>query len=236
MINNLSALATNVIIDILVVVVILGFGIVSAKRGFVDCLFSFASTILALILAFSLAKSFVSWTGGLFGLELKLQTACTNAFSGIVGFNIDVSAEGMTAALQEKQLPQFLVNLVVEMFGNAELELGTTLAMLVGSALGSLISTLISFFVIFALCKTVFRLLRGILSSVIQRIPLVGGANRILGFFAGLLQGMLIVCGLLSVLSVIPAQGMIEFFNTTTFVGWLYNHNLINVILGWVLV
>ncbi|MBQ1942599.1 MAG: hypothetical protein II368_03005, partial [Clostridia bacterium] len=64
----LSAKASNWIIDVVVILFALIMFISCAKRGFIDCFFGAISTTLALVVAFSFAKIFVSMTDGVFGL------------------------------------------------------------------------------------------------------------------------------------------------------------------------
>lgn len=236
MLNGLCATWANTAVDIIVIVVLAIFAIVGARKGFVDCFFGFISTIVAIILAFSLAQPMLGWTGGLFGLQGVLEQACINAFAGVKGFALDVSNEGLTAMLAEQNLPQFLVDMVVSGVGNSEIPAGTTLAMLVGQPLGELATTLIVGILLFILSKLLLSLLKNIISGIVRRLPIIGTVNGLLGLVVGALQGLLIVSGVIAVLGVLPVDGMALFFNECAVLGWLYNQNFINVILGWILV
>ena len=236
MLLQLNANAGNYIIDILVVVVILGVALVCAKRGFIDCLFGFIATIVAIILAFALMKPFVGWTGGIFGLQGVLEKACTGVFAKVKPFTIDISNQGISEALAGKNLPAFLIDAIVKGVGNESIPAGTTIAMLAGSALGEFITGLISWIVVFLIAKILIMLLRNTLGSVIENIPIVGGVNHILGFVVGILQGTMIVSGIIAVISILPIPSATQFFSDCLFVGLLYNHNPLNVILGWILV
>ncbi len=236
MLNGLCATWANTAVDIIVIVVLAIFAIVGAKKGFVECFFGFVSTIVAIILAFSLAQPVLGWTGGLFGLQGVIEQACIDAFAGINGFGMDVSNEGLSAMLAEQNLPQFLVDMVVGSVGNSEIPAGTTLAMLVGQPLGQLASTLISGVVVFIIAKLLLCIVKSLVSAIVQRLPIVGTLNGLLGLLVGALQGLLIVSAVVAVLGVIPVDGMALFFNECAVLGWLYNQNFINVILGWILV
>ncbi len=236
MLLQLNAGAPNIIIDVLVVIVILGVALVSAKKGFVECLFGFLATIVAIILAFALMKPVTAWTGGLFGLEGVLEGACTGAFSKVKPFTIDISNQGLTDALAGQNLPQFLIDAIIKEFGNAEIASGTTIAMLAGNALCGFITGLIAFIVVFVLGKVLFTLLGKLIGTLVDNIPIVGGVNTLLGFGIGLIQGLLIVSGIVAVISILPIASAPQFFSDCLIVGWLYNHNPLNVVLGWILV
>ncbi len=234
MIYALNAAQAQIIVDIAVVVVILMFSLSAAKKGFVNCLFSLIATIAAIVLAFVLAKPLLGWTNGLFGLQTTLQNACTDALSKVAGFDIDVSSAGIEAALTQVSLPTFLIDVVKDV-GNSEVPIGTTLAMIVGQTAGDLIATLISWIVLFLITKLVLKLLQKILSSIVEKIPVVGALNHLLGAAVGLLQGFLIVCVVVAILTLIPIDGVSAFLSECTVLGWLYNNNPLYTILGWII-
>ena len=95
------------------------------------------------------------------------------------------------------------------------------------------IGYLISFFVVFLAIKIVTALLSKILSSLVEKIPLVGSLNRLLGFVLGLVQGFFIVCGVVAVVRVLPLGSIQTFVNDCTFVKWLYNSNPLHTIFSW---
>lgn len=236
MLTLLNAGAVNFVIDILAVIVIIGVAIVSAKRGFADCLFGFISTIVAILLAFLLLKPIMNWTNGLFGLQGTLENGCTAVLSKIKGFSMDISNQGISEALAGKALPQFLIDAIVSSVGNESIPVGTTIAMLAGDALGGFIAGLIAWLVLFFIAKLILMLVKTLVCSVIENLPIVSSLNTLLGFVLGVLQGLLIISAIVAVLSILPIPSASTFFSNCMFVGWLYNHNPINVIVGWIVV
>ncbi|MBQ3220616.1 MAG: CvpA family protein [Clostridia bacterium] len=235
-INALNASWANIVVDIIAGIAILIFAIIAAKKGFIDCFFSLVTTILAIVLAFSLMKSVMRWTGGLFGLEDVIIKGCENALLKIKGFSLDISNAGIEAALAEQDLPKFLIDMVIEQFGNADLAAGTTLAMIVGSSLGSLITSLIAWVVVFIVAKLLLWIVKKIIMAIVDSVSPVAFVNHLLGFFIGALEGLLIVSLVVAILGIIPAEGLTNFFNECTFVKWLFHHNPLNTVLGWILV
>ncbi len=233
---HLSALCaswTNYLVDIIVVLALIGFAFICARKGFIECFFSFISSFGALLVAFLLAKPLLLATGGLFGLEGVFQTSFENAFLGIEGFDLDVSNSGLETALAEKNLPKFLIDLIVDNFGNADLAANTTLASVVGGTLANVAMLLIAFIVLFVVAKVVFFILRKTLSALADHIALLDAVNTILGLVLGLLQALLLIYGVLAILAIIPAEAITAYFENSLFVGFLYNHNLLNIIFGW---
>lgn len=236
MITSLQANAVNYIIDILAIIVIVGSAIVSAKKGFVECIFGMASTIVAALLAFLLMKPALWATGGLFGLQGATENGCIGVLSKIKGFSIDISNQGISEALAGKALPQFLIDAIISSVGQSTIPVGTTIAMLAGKALGGLIVGLVSWVFVFVTVKLLLLLLKKIINSLVEKISIVNGVNIALGILLGVIQGLLIISAVIALLSILPLPGVTSFFNGCVFVKGLYNHNPINVILGWILV
>ncbi len=236
MLLGLNATWIHYAADAAVIVAMVMFAVSSAKKGFVECFFGFISTILAVIAAFVFMKSVLSWTGGLFGLQGVIENGVVGGLGNIKGFDIDVSAAGIEAALQDKNLPSFLISAVVDSVGNKELPIGTTLAMVVGGTIAEFAATLIAWLAVFIIAKLLLKLVRNVLNSIVESLPIVGSLNHLLGFAVGGIKGLLIVCGVIAVLALIPAEGLTAFFNETAIVGWLYHSNPLHVILGWFIV
>jgi uncharacterized membrane protein required for colicin V production len=223
------------IADIVVIVLVLIFTLGGARKGFVAFLFGLVTTIIAFVLAMTLADNLVDWTNGLFGLEGKFEKGLTKKLSTIKGFGVDISATGIKEAIQGVSLPDFIADSIVAEVGVEGVAAGTTLAMMAGDTIASFISALIAGAVVFFLAKVLLGLVCRVLSGVVSRIPLIGGVNRLLGAVAGFLKGGLIVCGVLAVLSVLPSSGITAFFDKTLFVGALYHNNPILSLIGWLL-
>ncbi len=224
------------VVDILALGVLVAYAIIAAKKGFIDVVLGLITTILSLLIAMLLMKSVLRWTNGLFGLQGVLEGACSGALGKINALNVDVSNEGLQAMLEEQNIPTFLARYVIESVGDSTIPAGTTLAMVIGAPMGKFIVSLITFFVLFILVKLLLILLKTLLSAIINKIPVVGTLNRILGAVVGVIQGLLLLSAIIAVLSLIPSDGLHAFFDNCLLLKLLYNHNLINVIIGWILV
>lgn len=235
MLTGLNVSWGNYAADAVVVILIFMFAVSSAKKGFVECFFGFISTILAVIAAFALMKGVLSWTEGLFGLQDVIENAVVGGLGKVAGFDIDVSAAGIEAALEGKNLPSFLINAIVSSVGNQEVPMGTTLAMIVGGTIAEFTATLVAWFAVFLIAKLLLKLVRRVLNSIVEALPIVGSLNHLLGFAVGGIKGLLIVCGVIAVIALIPAEGLNVFLNECTLVRWLYNNNPIHVIFSWII-
>ena len=234
LLNSLCAVAwTNYIVDGIVALFALISVIVCAKKGFIDCFFGTISTIVALVVAIAFAKTVVSATDGLFGLQGFLQGKLEGVFAKLNGFTADISQSGVEAALEEQNVSAILAGLVMKLVGKQEsIPEGTTLAMLCGEGAGSLATTLIAGLALFIVAKLIIRLLRGVLNAVAENIGLVRGVNVLLGAAVGFLQALLIVCVILAVLAIFPNEAIAAYLSKTYFIGKLYLHNPLVSILG----
>ena len=221
----------NYIADGIALLFIIGFTIVCAKRGFIDCFFGFISTLVALILAVTIAKSFMNATDGLFGLRNSLTESLTKRFSKLDGFGVDISTVGTEAALSNADLPAVIAKLVLKTTSST-LEPGTTLGMLLGSTVARLLCLLICALVLFILIKLVIKILRRALTKVAESIPILDGVNALLGAVVGLLQSILILSVIIGVLTLFPSDTITEYFANTYMVKFLFEHNPLVAILG----
>ena len=237
-INGLCASWTNYLVDVLVVLALAGFAFFCSKRGFINCFFGFVSTIAAFLIAVLFSKLFISATNGIFGLQDVLTGSFESVLLNIEGFDLDVSLPGVKTTLTEKNLPGFLVDLLIDNLENAEIAKipeGTTLALLAGQTFSRLVISMIAFVALFFIARIVIFLLKKIFNALAAKITLIGKVNMLLGALVGLIEGLLVLSAILGILALIPVPAITVYLNDCLLVGWLYNNNLISMILGWLI-
>ena len=222
------------LVDAIVVVIMLFFIFSCAKRGFINCFFGFISTIAALFLAISLAQITVTVTGGLFGVQNALETSFVTSFSSLAGFDIDVSGQDLSLLLQEKDLPAILITLALKNNGG-NIPAGSTLGMIVGESVAWLATVLIAGIILYILVRLFLRILRTLFNSISDSIGLIGFVNRLLGSLVGFVEVILLASLVISFITLIPSQNVIDFFQSSLILRALYNHNPIVTIISWFL-
>ena len=236
--NGLYALcavgSSGYLVDVIVVAIMLIFAVMSAKRGFINCFFGFISTIAALFLAVSMAKITVSTTGGFFGVQQALENSFVPSFSSLAGFDIDVSGQNLSALLHEKELPATLITLALKNNGG-EIPAGATLGMIVGESVAWLATVLIAGIVLYILVKIFLRILRKLFNSISNSIGLFNMLNRLLGAIVGFIEVVLLISLVVSFITLIPSQSIINFFQSSFILRAVYNHNPIVTVISWFL-
>ncbi len=208
------------IVDIVILIVALVITVRSAKKGFINCIFGFLSTILAILLAFSFAGFAVNVTDGFFGVEGMLTTSFTQAFSNIEGFDV-VIQENMDVAemLEAQSMSAIFAQLIGQ---NLEGAVGSTLGELAGRTLGSYATLVICGVVLFIVLKIVFGVLRKFFNFV-AKDGLLGGLNKLLGAAIGLLETIILASFVIMIMEMFPeAMG---FLNSSIILTWIHNNN-----------
>lgn len=170
--------------------VLVATAIIYAKKGFVRCLISFLGTFIALLISIALADALAP---GIFnsvfrpGLETQISEIITVGGSQTVN---DVLAS-MFGFLSPEVIAQATGAFGTTIVANAP-EITRSI---VDTVMMPIIVPMITF-VVFMLAFIILRILLGVLSKVlgiVNKIPVIGAGNKILGFIAGACIGLLYV-------------------------------------------
>ena len=228
----LSATWSNYLVDIIILLFMAGLTILCAKRGFVECVFDFASTLVSFFVAVLLAKFVIFITGGLFGFQNWLGNSFSNTFLKLEGFDAVLSKDGAKDALLDKNVAGIVANLAVSWFAKGKVPDGTTIAQLLGGITAKLFTLLITSVILFVVAKLLLLLAKKILNEVIDRIKLLDATNTALGALIGFSQALLIVGAVLALFVVIPSPAIDNYLSNCVFLGWLYEFNPVIALLG----
>lgn len=184
------------ILDIILVVVLLGTVFYYIRRGFVagllDLVGSFASLAVAWFASRQLSPGVFE---NFFKSGLITRTADSIQSQGEVNFDT------LFASLSEF-LPQSLIDRLRSAtgaltFDNAAPNIAEQVVENVIAPLIVPIITVVVFFAVFLVCRMLLALLIAVLTNV-NRLPIIGGANKMLGSIIGLVAGainvLLILC------------------------------------------
>ncbi len=208
---------------------IVGIAIVAsyAKRGFIKSVLHFCKTILAFVAAY------------LFGGKLA-QVICDNWLGGVVrGFVFDKingvyqsAAESFNADAVISSLPDFLMTEDMRAGlhaaeGNGE-QLVNSMTDEISGPVASLFSNILGYVGVFLIALVLLWIVAGILSSICERLPLVGTLNSLLGGLIGLLIALAILFAAGSLLKQFFAASPI--YENTLLVKLFGNSSLLNLL------
>lgn len=196
-INTLSFLPTNGqtivwdYISIAFIVILIIAVIVNAVKGFATSLISLVAGLGSIVLAVLLATP----VGNLLyqtGLGPSIQGGIDGWVSSSLGSLADMALteENLAQAFSQLNIPEILAKPLTEMIANANLDTASV-AEAISTSLANYACIAISFIVLWIVFLVVFSLL-GKLVKGINKIPLVGVLNHILGGVFGLAIGLLV--------------------------------------------
>ena len=215
------------ILDIVLILFLLIVAIVGCKKGFLRGLVGLIGTIVAFVIAILCAAPVAEFVENAFGMTSGIAENLEGSLSDIDAFNVPMSDEGLTAALAELGLPGFLTDMILDVVAGLQIEGSPTVAQVVAPALAQMLAIAICGVVLFVVAAIVLNLLAGFLSKVLDKIPVVGAINHILGLALGLVKGLIVVYIILAVLSLLPVQSVQDTLAQTTVINWLLQNNLI---------
>lgn len=224
---------------VIVLLIILFSAIRGACKGLLRVLFSLVSVIVLIVLV-SFATPYVT---GFIQQHTQLDSVIAEKISDRMRSSAESTVEGTAQEQQQNlenagiHLPEALQKVLVK-DGAAGVEntisesgiydkTGEWMAGIIISVLSFLITLLIAAVIVWMIGRT---------TDVVNHIPLIGGINRFLGFFAGGFQGFIIVWLLFALISVVggtvTGSRLAESIEANAFLGFLYQHNLVLSILG----
>ena len=234
MLQNLCALKWSYyyIVDIVVLAVLVVFTVLAARKGFLKCMLGIIVTVVGAVVAIVFADNLVELSGGIFGLENGMASWLEGVLLKNEMMSVDISNEGLTASLANANIPGFIADAIVKEFGHSEVPAGTTVAALVSPKVSSLVCLLISGGLLFGIIKLIGWLIGKVLNKGMESRPVMSKLNTFFGAVVGFVQAFLLICVILSVLSIFVSSGISAFFDKTLFVGKLFHNNPLGAILG----
>lgn len=200
------------IIDIVIYILLLAMIIIGFSKGFFKQILSAANWLVSLILAILLVKPFSSLMG-----KTALQVSINSKVTAWVASKGDLftmpydpssgNAQISEAISEHLKLPKFIADMIASGI-KFDVPDGTTLADLLGPAIGIIIMGILSFIILFIIFLIIIKIIVNLLNIVFDR-GVLGLVNKLLGAALGLVKGLIIVSLamlLVSVLSgVLPA-------------------------------
>ena len=173
--------------------------IIGYKRGFLKIVVSLVSTLLCIVLVMFISPSVSKWIQESTPLRETIQNKCVewivpDGESVENLLQLDLSRENEITLIESADLPEVLQNMLLENNNSeAYAALGAkTFGEYVGAYVAKVIADVVAFLVTFIAVFIIIRVVLGML-KIVDKIPLVGGTNRLLGGAIGAAMGIFII-------------------------------------------
>lgn len=180
-------------------VIFLVSALIGYKRGLVKILASLVATIICIALVMMVSPKVSAWIQESTPLREKVQEKCVQMLITDTGIQegdlqADISLEEQITMIEGAQLPQVIRQMLLD---NNNVEVYTALGVqtfgeFVGAYVAKVIADVIAFLVTFIAVFIAIRVLIGML-GLLDKLPLIGGANHLAGGIIGAAMGILII-------------------------------------------
>ena len=174
--------------------------IVGYVRGFLKIALSLVITIASIFLVVSISPHISGWIQEHTEIEQAVQEKISSMFEVSSGTSeealatLEGSREQQISLIEGAGLPSVIQEMLLENNNNEVYEtLGvTSFSDYIGSYITKLIADIIAFLVAWIVVTIIARILMGVV-GIVNKIPVIGGVNRIAGGIAGAGIGLIIV-------------------------------------------
>ncbi len=195
----------SAIIDIVALIIIIGFTIHGAKNGFVKTFFSSFGSIIALLLAVLLCSSVANFLEKTYGFTTTVSNWLNNFLNKTFGSDImnTTLEDASTNGLKENGIAAWLINLILSVKNDGSIPMDVTLNQVICPVFAYYTVCIISAIGLYIVFRLIFLVL-GVIVNKAHSIFLVALVDKNLGLLLGIVRGIFYVQFLVLVLSVIP--------------------------------
>ena len=220
------------IIDIVAIGLILIFAVIGIIRGFSKTFLSTFGSIIALICAALLCSATTATLEKSFGAVTFFTDKSAGAIAGIFGEDVLNATVGQVNSGAVPNVPAWLTNIIKNLLNTETIDASMTLKNVIAPIFGYYITLIISFLVLYILFRIVLFLIGRFLNKI-TKIRIIGRIDKFLGFFLGIIKGMIVIQLIIVVINVIPLeflQNLSLEIGKSQVCAFLNKINLINII------
>lgn len=228
-------------IDILVLIIILGFGYFGLRKGMMFSLFKFASFFIAIIVAVKFYPPFATILSGTF-LFTKVKSGIFDKLMLQQAEQMSAANEGTSVAVKSVidtlKLPEFFKDfigdkVVENMPGVEGIVDYSSIVEKVSDMLANFVINIISVILLYIIARIALTFARSILKKM-MRLPVLKQVDKLGGFVLGTGQGMLTIYIVFAILMLFYATplfgGFFDSIETSMLAKYFYENN---IILSW---
>lgn len=212
------------ILTIVALGIICVFGFVGHAKGFVKMLLSMLTLVATLFIASIISPHISS--------ALKETEMFDSAYEKTYEYVNEAVDKAMSnsseAVMNELQLPDILKEKIInsDIVALGSEPIAVKIATQITSIIFDTVVFIVTFIAAFIVVKIIFSAL-----NIVTRLPIIHGANQIVGLFVGIAEGVLVVWIFFVVISMMGssefATNMYAQINESSILSFLYNNNII---------
>lgn len=213
------------IVDIIIIAILALCVIFGYKRGLIGVAFKFLSLIIAIVLALLLYKPVANFVINNTGIDEEIEKT--------IAKNIDFSKyENKTEKeiIEESNMPQVVVNQIKKSIDTTIDTAKESVEKTVTRQLSNSIINIAILIILFIVIKIILLVIN-LVGDVISKLPLIKQFNKLGGTIYGILEGAIIVYGILALILIVTpmtqSTGLLEVINSSTLGNMLYNNNIL---------
>lgn len=225
-------------VNIGVIVLLLVYGLIGIKRGFVKSFFSVFGTILALLFAVLLASKVTMVIEDKFGavssVSGKISGFLTKKFGATL---MDTPIKDATESLLNGAgIDKWIVSIILSAKADSAIPDTTTVNQILSPSISYYIVLILSVIGLFIVLKIIFFLL-SVLVKKLYKIKMIAVLDKVLGFVVGLVSGIITLEFIIMITGIIPIQ-FIQQINVclikSPISGTIHNINIFGLVMQWV--
>ncbi len=202
----------GLIIDVVIIALLVIFGLIGFKKGFLKSILSLFSWIVCLVVAVLTAKYVAGWINGIYdfsaliGDKIAKGLVKSNEFFA-TSINTFANKDAVISAIPDGT-NKLLTQLIKIVFSNTAVDWQSTssIGSIMGASLGHIVMIVIAGILVFVVLMIVVALLTKFLNKIAST-KIIGGLNKILGLCLGVIKAgciIVIINGVLIALSLVP--------------------------------
>ena len=211
----------GVILDLIVLILILLFVAVGAKKGLTVCLVNIFSLLIALVLAFLLCRS----VGDVFikntSLDDNIKNTIYENLNVNIGENFDVNSSNLPDNMKK------YINETMKNANNTKVEALHSLS----EEIAKQVIYVICFIAIFIIVRILLVVVK-ILSNIINKLPVLSQIDKLGGAICGFIEGAIVIYAALTIISMaaptINNQKFSSYIEDSYIAKQIYNNNFIS--------
>lgn len=203
--NNILALSTSTIIDIVALCIIALFVFMGVHKGFIRTFISTFGTIASIILAILLSTTVTNLLESSFGMVTAISKGISGILTNIFGETImnTTLSSANSETLSQNGVAGWLIAIILQIQSAGTVDPDTTLNNIISPVFGYYIGVAISFIALFIVIKLIFKIIDRIAKKA-HDIKVVKWVDKILGLVLGLLRALIIIDIIIMLIQVLP--------------------------------